>query len=80
MLSATSFVGVGIQGDYRSADVHGMPLCRRSNNFVAADLNQLTGLKGNAFVKMDCYKRRRTNVLIKTTIRSAHTPREVNTV
>lgn len=49
MLSATSFVGVGIQGivvPLRS----GMTVPTQ-NNFVTADLNQLTGLKGNASTK-----------------------------
>ena len=45
MLSATSFVGVGIQGV--TVPLRDGMTVPTQNNFVAADLNQLTGLKGN---------------------------------
>lgn len=45
MLSATSFVGVGIQGI--TVPLRDGMTVPTQNNFVAADLNQLTGLKGN---------------------------------
>ena len=49
MLSSTSFVGVGIQGiTVPLRDGMAVPT---QNNFVAADLNQLTGLKGDASTK-----------------------------
>ena len=49
MLSATSFVGVGIEGITVPLK-DGMPAIT-NNNFVAGDLNQLTGLKGNGSTK-----------------------------
>jgi hypothetical protein len=49
MLSATSFVGVGIQGVTVPLR-DGMTVPTQSN-FVAGDLNQLTGLKGDASTK-----------------------------
>jgi hypothetical protein len=49
MLSATSFVGVGIEGITVPLK-DGMPAIT-NNNFVAADLNQLTGLKGDGSTK-----------------------------
>ena len=45
MLSATSFVGVGIQGV--TVPLRDGMTVPTQNNFVAADLDQLTGLKGN---------------------------------
>jgi len=47
--SAASFVGVGIQGITVPLR-DGMPTLT-NNNFVAGDLNQLTGLKGDALTK-----------------------------
>jgi hypothetical protein len=44
MLSATSFVGVGIQGI--TVPLRDGMTVPTNNNFVAGDLNQLTGLKG----------------------------------
>jgi hypothetical protein len=44
MLSATSFVGVGIQGI--TVPLRDGMTVPTNNNFVAADLDQLTGLKG----------------------------------
>jgi len=49
MESAASFVGVGIQGVTVPLR-DGMPTLT-NNNFVAGDLNQLTGLKGDASTK-----------------------------
>ena len=49
MESAASFVGVGIQGVTVPLK-DGMPSIT-NNNFVAGDLDQLTGLKGNASTK-----------------------------
>ncbi len=49
MESAASFVGVGIQGITVPLR-DGMPVITE-NNFVAGDLNQLTGLKGDASTK-----------------------------
>jgi hypothetical protein len=49
MKSAASFVGVGIQGITVPLR-DGMPVITE-NNFVAGDLNQLTGLKGDASLK-----------------------------
>jgi len=49
MESAASFVGVGIQGVTVPLR-DGMPSIT-NNNFVAGDLNQLTGLKGDASTK-----------------------------
>jgi len=49
MESAASFVGVGIQGVTVPLR-DGMPTLT-NNNFVAADLDQLTGLKGDASTK-----------------------------
>jgi hypothetical protein len=49
MESAASFVGVGIQGITVPLR-DGMPVITE-NNFVAGDLNQLTGLKGDASLK-----------------------------
>ena len=49
MGSAASFVGVGIQGITVPLR-DGMPTLT-NNNFVAGDLNQLTGLKGDASTK-----------------------------
>ena len=49
MESSTSFVGVGIQGiTVPLRDGMAVPT---NNNFVDADLNQLTGLKGDASTK-----------------------------
>ena len=45
MLSSTSFVGVGIQGI--TVPLRDGMTVPTQNNFVAADLKQLTGLKGN---------------------------------
>jgi len=50
MLSAASFVGVGIQGVTVPLR-DGMTVPTQSN-FVSADLNQLTGLKGDASTKV----------------------------
>jgi len=49
MLSATSFVGVGIQGI--TVPLRDGMTVPTNNNFVAGDLNQLTGLKGNGSTK-----------------------------
>ena len=49
MLSSTSFVGVGIQGV--TVPLRDGMTVATNNNFVAGDLNQLTGLKGNASSK-----------------------------
>ena len=49
MLSAASFVGVGIEG-IEVPLKSGMPSLT-NNNFITADLDQLTGLKGNAAAK-----------------------------
>ena len=49
MLSATSFVGVGIQGI--TVPLRDGMTVATNNNFVAGDLNQLTGLKGDASTK-----------------------------
>ena len=49
MESAASFVGVGIQGITVPLR-DGMPVPTQ-NNFIAADLDQLTGLKGDASLK-----------------------------
>ena len=49
MLSATSFVGVGIQGI--TVPLRDGMTVPTNNNFVAGDLNQLTGLKGDASTK-----------------------------
>ena len=51
MVSAASFVGVGIQGVTVPLRA-GMPaLSNTNNNFVAGDLDQLTGLKGDGSTK-----------------------------
>jgi len=49
MLSSTSFVGVGIQGI--TVPLRDGMTVPTNNNFVAADLDQLTGLKGDASTK-----------------------------
>jgi hypothetical protein len=49
MQSAASFVGVGIQGI--TVPLRSGMTVPTQNNFVAADLNQLTGLKGDASLK-----------------------------
>jgi len=49
MLSAASFVGVGIQGV--TVPLRDGMTVPTNNNFVAGDLNQLTGLKGDASTK-----------------------------
>ena len=49
MLSSTSFVGVGIQGI--TVPLRDGMTVPTQNNFVAADLNQSTGLKGDASTK-----------------------------
>ena len=49
MLSATSFVGVGIQGV--TVPLRAGMTVPTNNNFVAGDLNQLTGLKGDSSTK-----------------------------
>ena len=49
MKSATSFVGVGIQGV--TVPLRDGMTVPTNNNFVAGDLNQLTGLKGDASTK-----------------------------
>ena len=49
MLSATSFVGVGIQGV--TVPLRDGMTVPTNNNFVAGNLNQLTGLKGDASTK-----------------------------
>ena len=49
MLSATSFVGVGIQGI--TVPLRDGMTVPTNNNFVAGDLNQLTGLKGDGSTK-----------------------------
>jgi hypothetical protein len=49
MLSAASFVGVGIEGVVVPLR-DGMPVAI-NNNFVTADLNQFTGLKGDGTTK-----------------------------
>mgnify|MGYP006138555865 CR=1 FL=1 len=49
MLSSTSFVGVGIQGV--TVPLRDGMTVPTNNNFVAGDLNQLTGLKGNGSTK-----------------------------
>ena len=47
MESSTSFVGVGIQGV--TVPLRNGMTVPTNNNFVADDLNQLTGLKGDGF-------------------------------
>ena len=47
--SAASFVGVGIQGV--TVPLKSTMTALTNNNFVAGDLNQLTGLKGDALTK-----------------------------
>ena len=47
--SAASFVGVGIQGV--TVPLKSTMTALTNNNFVAGDLNQLTGLKGDASTK-----------------------------
>ena len=49
MLSAASFVGVGIQGV--TVPLRDGMTVPTNNNFVAGDLDQLTGLKGNGWSK-----------------------------
>ena len=49
MGSAASFVGVGIQGV--TVPLKSTMTALTNNNFVAGDLNQLTGLKGDASTK-----------------------------
>ena len=49
MVSATSFVGVGIQGI--TVPLRDGMTVATNNNFVAGDLDQLTGLKGDASTK-----------------------------
>ena len=49
MLSATSFVGVGIQGV--TVPLRDGMTVPTNNNFVAGDLDQLTGIKGNDSTK-----------------------------
>ena len=49
MLSSTSFVGVGIQGV--TVPLRDGMTVPTNNNFVAGDLDQLTGLKGDASTK-----------------------------
>ena len=49
MESAASFVGVGIQGV--TVPLKSTMTALTNNNFVAGDLNQLTGLKGDALTK-----------------------------
>jgi len=49
MLSSTSFVGVGIQGV--TVPLRSGMTVSTNNNFVAGDLDQLTGLKGDAATK-----------------------------
>jgi hypothetical protein len=49
MLSSTSFVGVGIQGV--TVPLRDGMTVPTNNNFVASDLNQLTGLKGDGSTK-----------------------------
>lgn len=51
MLSAASFVGVGIQGITVPLRAGMVSATNVNNNFVAADLNQLTGLKGDGSTK-----------------------------
>ena len=49
MQSAASFVGVGIQGI--TVPLRDGMTVLTNNNFVAGDLNQLTGLKGDGSTK-----------------------------
>jgi hypothetical protein len=83
MKSAASFVGVGIKGITVPLR-DGMPVPTQ-NNFVAGDLDQLTGLKGNAATKyvnlninVSSFSRDDHSVSIYRTVAAAISARELS--